>query len=64
MAFSLERINHRLAVVDQANLERERATNRRTDEEGARRRLFNLYGLPEEEDAGTGDSALHEVLAE
>ncbi len=62
MAFSLERLNRRLAVVDQANLERARATNRRTDEEGARRRLFNLYGLLESEVAGGSDSALLNVL--
>ena len=62
VAFSLERLNRRLAVVDQANLERARATNRRTDEEGARRRLFNLYGLLEPESAGTSDSALLEAL--
>ena len=52
VAFSLERLNRRLAVVDQANLDRARATNRRADEEGARRRLFNLYGLSEPEEAG------------
>ena len=62
VAFSLERLNRRLAVVDQANLERARATNRRGDEEGARRRLFNLYGLLEPEDAGENDSALLDVL--
>ena len=63
MAFSLERLNRRLATVDQANLERARVTNRRTDEEGARRRLFNLYGLSEEKGTpAAGDSALHEAL--
>ena len=62
VAFSLERLNRRLAVVDQANLERARATNRRGDEEGARRRLFNLYGLLEPENAGENDSALLDVL--
>ena len=41
-AFALERLNWRLAVVDQANLERARATSRRSDEEGARRRLVVL----------------------
>ena len=51
VAFSLERLNRRLAVVDQANLDRARATNRRADEEGARRRLFDLYGLLEPEEA-------------
>ena len=62
VAFSLERLNRRLAVVDQANLERARATNRRTDEEGARRRLFDLYGLLEPGAAGASDSALLEAL--
>ena len=62
VVFSLERLNRRLAVVDQANLERTRATSRRSDEEGARRRLFDLYGLSEEGGAGAGDSALLEVL--
>ena len=62
VAFSLVRLNRGLAAVDQANLERARATNRRTDEEGARHRLFNLYGLPEPEGAGAGDSALLEAL--
>ena len=62
VAFSLERLNRRLAVVDQANLDRARATSRRTDEEGARRRLFNLYGLLEPEEAGGSDSALLDVL--
>ncbi len=62
VAFSLERLNRRLAVVDQANLDRERATTRRADEEDARRRLFNLYGLLEPEEAGGSDSALLDVL--
>lgn len=62
VAFSLERLNRRLAVVDQANLDRARATNRRADEENARRRLFNLYGLLEREEAGGSDSALFDVL--
>jgi len=60
VAFSLERLNRGLAVVDQANLDRARATSRRTDEEGARRRLFNVYGLPEP--GGADDSGLLEAL--
>ncbi len=60
MAFSLERINRKLAVVDQANEDRARATTRRADEEGARRGLFNLYGLLE--DGATSDQALLEAL--
>ena len=62
MAFALERLNRRLAVVDQANLERARATSRRRDETGARRRLFNLYGLAEATLDGAGDTALREAL--
>ncbi len=62
VAFSLERLNRRLAVVDQANLERARATNRRGDEEGARRRLFNLYGLLDSRADNGSDSALFEIL--
>ena len=62
VAFSLERLHRRLAVVDQVNLERAQASNRRNDEEVARRRLFNLYGLLEQDTAETSDSALREVL--
>ena len=62
-AFALERLNRRLAVLDQANLAWARATSRRTDEEGARQRLFDLYGLLDEEAAGAGESALLEALA-
>ena len=62
-AFALERLNRRLAVVDEANLERARVTNRRTDEEGARHRLFDLYGLSREDDTGAGGSSLLEALA-
>ena len=61
-AFALERLNRRLAVVDQTNLERARATSRRGDEEAARQRLFNLYGLPVDESAGAQRAALPEVL--
>ena len=61
-AFALERLNRKLAVVDQANLERARATSRRSDEEGARRRLFNLYDISKEGGADAGDSALPEAL--
>ena len=63
VAFSLERLNRSLAVVDQANLERARATNRRSDEDGARHRLFNLYGLSDEAGAAPGATALLDVLS-
>ena len=62
-AFSLERLNRGLAAVDQANLERARVSNRRRDEEGARRNLFNLYGLLKPEGAELSASGLLEVLA-
>lgn len=62
VAFSLEQLNRRLAIVDQANLDRARATNRRASEEDARRRLFNLYGSLKPEAAGESDSALLDVL--
>ena len=65
MAFTLERLNRQLAVVDQVNLERARASNRRSDEETGRRSLFDLYGLPDAdaaEAAETRNSALHDVL--
>ena len=62
VAFSLERLNRSLAVVDQANLERARATNRRSDEDGARQRLFNLYGLARDAGVGDGDTALLNAL--
>ena len=62
VAFALERLNRRLAVVDQANLDRERATSRHVEEENARRRLFNLYGLLEESDTASADVALQNVL--
>ena len=61
-AFSLERLNRSLAVADQANLERDRVTNRRGDEESARRRLFNLYNLPDSRDAGASGVALLDAL--
>ena len=62
VAFSVERLNRSLAIVDQANLERARAANRRTDEDGARRRLFNLYGLSRDAGAASEDSALIDAL--
>ena len=62
VAFSLERLNRSLAVVDQANLERARATNRRSDEDGARQRLFNLYGLARDAGVGDDDTALLNAL--
>ncbi|MCY4230317.1 MAG: ABC transporter transmembrane domain-containing protein, partial [Alphaproteobacteria bacterium] len=60
-AFALIGLDRSMAVIDQANLERARARSRRTDEEFARRRLFDLYDLLPD-DRAAGDSALIEVL--
>ncbi len=63
-AFALERLNRQLAVVDQANLARARVLGRRSDEEDARRRLFDLYGVLDG-DAGAEEtdlSALYDAL--
>ncbi len=62
VAFTLERLNRRLAVVDDANLERERTTSRRTAESAARQRLFNIYDLPAEPEARVEDTALADAL--
>ena len=61
VAFSLERLNRRLAVVDQANLARARSISRQSDEEDARRRLFNVYGHMDEGNEAA-HSGLHDVL--
>ena len=62
VAFNLERLNRRLAVVDDANLERERTTSRRTAETAARRRLFNIYDRPIDRDAHVADTTLGDAL--
>ena len=61
-AFALERLNRRLAAVDDANLERERATSHRTAENAARQRLFNIYDLPIGRDASVEDTVLADAL--
>ena len=62
VAFNLERLNRRLAVADDANLERERTTSRRTAEKAARQRLFNIYDLPIGREAGVEDTVLADAL--
>ena len=62
VAFTLERLNRRLAVVDEANLERARTMSRRAAEKVARRRLFNIYDLPVDRDADIEDTALTDAL--
>ncbi len=62
MALALERHNRRLAVVDDANLERARTTSRRTAEQAARQRLFNIYDQPVDPEAGRAGSDLAGAL--
>ena len=62
VALALERLNRQLAMVDDANLERARMTSRRTAEKAARQRLFNIYDLPIDRDAGVEDTSLADAL--
>ncbi|MXY64371.1 MAG: ATP-binding cassette domain-containing protein [Gammaproteobacteria bacterium] len=62
VAFTLERLNRRLAVVDDVNLERARTTSRRTAERVARQRLFNIYDQPIDREASVEDTALEDAL--
>jgi len=62
VALGMERLNRRLAVVDDANLERARTTSRRAAEKAARQRLFNIYDLPIDRDARVEDTALADAL--
>ncbi|MCY4563874.1 MAG: hypothetical protein OXE40_05250, partial [Gammaproteobacteria bacterium] len=62
VAFALERLNRRLAMVDDANLERARISSRRTAEKAARQRLFNIYDHPIDRDADVEDTALADAL--
>ena len=63
IAFAMERLNRRLSVVDDANLERERTASRRTAEEAARQRLFNIYDMPIDPHGDVEDTSLADVLA-
>ena len=62
VALALERLNRRLAMVDEANLERARTTSRRTAERAARQRLYNIYDRPIERDASVEDTSLTDAL--
>ena len=56
-------LNRRLAVVDETRiLERERTASRRTAEQAARQRLFNIYDLPVDREAAVEDTALADAL--
>ena len=60
--FHMERLNRQLAVVDDANLERERISSRRFAERAARTRLFNLYEHAIEPEIRVEDTALADAL--
>lgn len=62
LVFSLERINRSLDIVDLGNLDRASTTNRRLNEDIARRRLFNPYDLPEGKEDDRDGAMLGEVL--
>lgn len=61
-AFTLERLNRRLAVVDEANLEHARTSSRDTAEKVARQRLYNIYDLPMDREDRVEDTALADAL--
>lgn len=61
-ALSLEELNRRLAIVDLANLDRTLLNTRRADEENARRRLFDLYGLHKATDDDAGSVELFAAI--
>lgn len=60
--FHMERLNRRLAVVDEANLERERTTSRRFAERNARARLLDLYEQSVELEKPVEHTALADAL--
>ncbi|MYB50891.1 MAG: hypothetical protein F4X77_01640, partial [Acidobacteriia bacterium] len=62
VAFALERLNRRLAVVDYANLERAQTASRRMAERAAQQRLINIHDLPIDRDASVEDTALADAL--
>ncbi len=62
VAFALERLNRRLAVADNVNLERALSASRRKVEKAAQQRLFNIYDLPIDPDANNEDTALPTAL--
>lgn len=62
IALHMERLNRRLAVVDDANLERDRIMSRRVAENVARTRLFNIYEHKRTVEPQTTDTALAGAL--
>ena len=62
VAFTLERLNRQLAVVDDANLERARTMSRQIAEKNARERLFNVYDRPVARDEIPEDRVFSDAL--
>lgn len=62
IALHMERLNRRLAVVDDANLERDRIMSRRVAENVARTRLFNIYAPQRTTEMQVTDTALASAL--
>ena len=61
LAFALEHLNLRLELVDSTNLERILVTSRKSVERAARKRLFNIYDLPDDREI-SDDSTLYDTL--
>ncbi len=62
IAFTMERLNRRLAVADDVNLERARTTSRRMAKKSARQRLFNIYDQQIDQDTTVEDTTLIDAL--
>ena len=61
-SLQLEQLNRRLALVDQANLEIAKTTNRRAEEDDAWDRLADICRLSQKDGFGTGESVLLDAL--
>ncbi|MCY4655478.1 MAG: ATP-binding cassette domain-containing protein [Gammaproteobacteria bacterium] len=62
VALRMERLNRQLAVVDQANFDRERTMSRRVVEQTARSRLFNIDDVPLHPDFQLEDTSLADAF--
>jgi len=62
LACSLARLNRSIAVIDEVNVEREKASGRRGEEEESRRKLFNPYDLLRRDGEQAAGDAMRGVL--
>ncbi len=62
VALNLERLNRRLAAVDDVNLEKARTRSRRVAAAVARQQLFNIYDQPIDQVAAADDTTLIDAL--